>query len=269
MKIPYRILIPIALGFFSFSSLCSAAPRLLAPSPTTSRAVLVVQTNAPVQVAQTETDLDAFASEEPIRTIADPFEPINRLFFHVNDKLYFWVLKPIASAYRSLFPSPARVGVRNFFSNTTTPIRVANCLLQFKFKRAGIETVRFVVNTSIGFVGLVDVAKKEWDLKKQEEDFGQTLGFYGIGPVFYINWPIFGPSSLRDTTGSVGDFFLNPRNYLVEFPVLVSVGVGAYERVNNTSLTIGEYEALREAALDPYIAMRDAYHQFRQSKIAE
>lgn len=253
----------------SLSPLSYAAPRSPAPSPRTRSTITVVQIDAPaVQIVQVETDLDTFSPEEPIKTIADPFEPVNRVFFVFNDRLYFWVLKPIALGYNAVIPPAGRIGVRNFFSNLATPIRLGNCLLQFKFRGAGIEVIRFVVNTSIGFLGLVDIAKKEFDLRKQEEDFGQTLGFYGIGPVFYIDWPLLGPSSLRDTAGFVGDRFLDPWVRIVD-SVLGWAAVAAYNRMNQASLTIGEYEALKEAALDPYVALRDAYHQFRQSKIKE
>lgn len=223
----------------------------------------------PLRVVEAETNPDIPGLEEPVKPIADPLEPINRVFFSFNDKLYFWALKPVASGYKMIVPQPARVSVRNFFSNIATPIRLANSLLQLNFKGAGNETVRFLLNSTIGLAGFLDPAKKRFNIDKQEEDFGQTLGFYKIGPVFYINWPVFGPSSLRDTVGTAGDFFLNPWNYLFEFPVLVNVAVGVVARVNNVSLTIGEYEDLKEAALDPYIALRDAYHQYRRGKIKE
>lgn len=214
-------------------------------------------------------DLQTPGVEEPVKPMADPLEPINRVFFQINDKLYFWLLKPVASVYGAILPQPVRVSVRNFFDNIAAPIRGANCLLQLDVEGFGKETARFAVNSTIGLAGFFDPAKKSFNIQKQEEDFGQTLGFWGIGPVLYINWPVFGPSNLRDTAGTVGDFFLNPLIYLVEFPILVDVSIGACERINNTSLTLGEYEDLKEAALDPYIALRDAFHQLRQQKIKE
>lgn len=260
-------LILLALWFVPFSGLCHAG-SLLSSSPARG-SISLLQTDAAVQAVELQTRRGSPGPEEPMKTIADPLEPVNRLSFYVNDRLYFLVLKPVASGYKIIVPQPSRVAVRNFFSNLTTPIRVASCLLQFKFKPAGTETMRFFVNTTLGLAGFVDTAKKEFNIKKKEEDFGQTLGFYGVGPVFYINWPILGPSSLRDTVGFVADFFLNPWNYLLRFPILVNIAVGAYDRINQTSLTLGTYEALKRAALDPYIAMRDAYHQYRQNKIAQ
>ena len=207
-----------------------------------------------------------FEEEEEIETIADPLEPINRVFFAFNDKLYFWFLKPVATGYKKVVPEPARVGVRNFFSNLLTPVRLVNCLLQGKFKSAGTEALRFIINSTVGFLGVQDVAKKEGHLQAQEEDLGQSLGVYGLGPGIYINWPIFGPSSLRDTVGMVGDFFLDPVNYYVT-RTKYRIAVKGYDKVNSTSLTLGEYESLKKAAIDPYVAVRDAYFQYRRNQI--
>ena len=204
--------------------------------------------------------------EEPVETMADPLEPVNRAFFQFNDKFYFWILKPVASGYKAIIPEDGRVGVRNFFSNLTTPIRLVNCLLQAKFKGAGNETIRFLLNTTFGLAGFLDPAKKEFKIQKQEADFGQTLGVWGIGPAFFINWPILGPSSARDTLGYVGDLFLDPENYLIT-SIPINLAVKAYDQVNETSLVLGEYEDLKKAALDPYLALKDAYHQYRQNKI--
>jgi phospholipid-binding lipoprotein MlaA len=219
------------------------------------------------QVAIANTPPEPTKRQEIIEPIADPLEPVNRAFFQFNDKFYFWVLKPAAIGYKTVIPQYGRVGVRNFFSNLTTPIRLVNCLLQINFKGAGNETVRFLLNTTFGLVGFLDIAKKELDIEKSEEDFGQTLGFWGIGSVIYIDWPILGPSSLRDTGGFIGDLFLDPRTYVFNSPIVYVVR--PVELVNETSLRIGEYEDLKRAALDPYIALKDAYHQYRQNKIRQ
>jgi phospholipid-binding lipoprotein MlaA len=204
--------------------------------------------------------------EEVVETIADPLEPINRAFFLFNDKFYFWLLKPAASGYKAVVPQVFRVSVRNFFSNVSTPIRLVNCLLQAKFECGGTEAIRFLVNTTIGIVGLFDPAKTEFHIEKRETDLGATLGVWGIGPVIYFNWPILGPSSLRDTVGYVGDLFLDPMNYLIT-STPINLAIKSYYQVNETSLTLGEYEDFKEASLDPYIALKDAYYQYRQNKI--
>ena len=229
-------------------------------------------TEEPARSEDSEEDLtDPFEDEDdkdvvpPLKTIADPIEPINRAFFYFNDKLYFWLLKPVARGYGFILPQSVRIGLRNFFDNLGFPIRFVNCVLQGKLEGAGREANRFIVNTTVGLLGLIDVAEEKMDIKEQDEDFGQTLGFYGLGPGFYINWPILGPSSLTDTIGIVGDIPLDPVSYTGE--TFIALPVRSVDLVNRTSLTIGEYEDLKRAALDPYVATRDAYYQFRQNKI--
>lgn len=231
-------------------------------------------TKAPSQVDDSEEGLkDPFEDEDvkdkvlTLKTIADPLEPMNRAFFYFNDKLYFWLFKPVARGYGYIFPQSVRIGVRNFFDNLGFPIRFVNCVLQGKFEGAGRELTRFMVNTTVGIAGFLDVAGENMGLDEQNEDFGQTLGFYGLGPGFYIDWPIIGPSSLTDTVGIVGDIYTQPLNYVIEFKY--NVAIRSYDIVNSTSLTIGEYEDLKRAALDPYVAMRDAYYQYRLNKIRE
>ena len=198
--------------------------------------------------------------------IADPLEPFNRAMYHFNDKLYFWLLKPVAQGYRTVVPEPARVGVQNFFSNLSFPVRFVNCLLQGNVSGAASELGRFVVNTLWGIGGLLDPASGgEIQLAKQDEDFGQTLGTYGVGHGFFILWPVLGPSSPRDTVGMAGDFFLEPLSYIDSMGT--RAGIRAYEIVNDTSLRIGDYESLKEAAIDPYVAVRDAYFQYRLKKV--
>jgi len=215
-----------------------------------------------------ESSEESMNTDEHQKILSDPLEPINRVFFHFNDKLYFWFLKPVASGYKMVVPQPVRVGVRNFFHNVAFPVRFVNCLFQAKIDDAGVELSRFVVNTCVGLAGFVDVATKRLNYKRQEEDLGQTLGSYGVGPGIYINWPILGPSSLRDTFGSVGDAFLDPLNYIIPH-TKYNISVKAYNGINETSLIIGDYEDLKRAAFDPYIATRNAYFQYRQNKIKE
>ena len=228
------------------------------------------QQDEPNQITDENTASKSPELEEPVETIADPLEPVNRAFFHFNDKLYFWVLKPIATGYKTIIPEEGRIGVRNFFSNLTTPVRLVNCLLQANPKCAGTETLRFVLNTTIGVAGLFDPAKKRFNLEKQDKDFGQTLGIWGMGPVFYLNLPILGPLTLRDGLGYAVDVSLDPRTYLAIYVVIagyINTGGWVLEEINESSLTLGEYEDLKKAALDPYIALREAYYQYRQNKI--
>ncbi|HJX35739.1 MAG TPA: VacJ family lipoprotein, partial [Dehalococcoidales bacterium] len=198
--------------------------------------------------------------------IADPIEPFNRAMYHLNDKLYYWALKPVAQGYEVVVPEPARISVKNFFSNLGFPVRFLSCLLQADFSGAASEFGRFGINTIWGVGGLLDPSSnKELDLQKQETDLGQTLGVYGVGHGFYIVWPVLGPSSPRDTVDIAGDYFLYPVSYV--YPWYAGISVRAYEMVNSTSLRIGDYESLQEAAIDPYVAVRDAYIQYRLKKV--
>ena len=196
----------------------------------------------------------------------DPLEPMNRAFFAFNDAAYFWFFKPVAEGYSAVMPDVMRLSIRNFFTNLSMPIRLVSSLLQGKMKSVGIILVRFMVNTSAGFLGFQDVAKQALNYPVQDEDLGQVFAFYGIGPGFYLNLPFLGASSLRDTAGWVGGLYLNPLDYILEDWV-PNLSTRAFDIVNNTSLRIGEYEALKDASLDPYVAMRDAYFQYRQNQI--
>ncbi|MBN2126743.1 MAG: VacJ family lipoprotein [Deltaproteobacteria bacterium] len=219
-------------------------------------------------LAMEKTGKEPMGEEPPAATISDPLEPINRAFFHFNDKLYFWLLEPAARGYRAVVPEHLRVGVGNMFYNLGFPIRFVNCLFQGKFEGACMEFTRFMVNSMVGMGGFIDIASQNMQIKRYEEDLGQTLGTYGLGPAFYINWPILGPSSLRDTVGAAGDAFLDPLNYMATHSKY-RVSVKAYDTVNATSLRIGEYEKMKKAALDPYIALREAFAEHRQSKVEE
>ena len=221
-------------------------------------------------VPKSEAAKEEAGTEEAVEdvTIADPIEPVNRVIFQINDKFYFWLLKPAAQGYNVVVPEPVRISVRNFFRNVEMPIRFVNSLFQGKFKGAGTELARFGINTTIGLVGFFDVAKSRFDLNPQDEDLGQTLGFYGMGGLMYIVWPILGPSTVRDTIGLAGDTFLNPFSYISYInPFEIALGVGAYERLNKTSLELGTYEDLKAASVEPYIGVRDAYIQHREGLI--
>ena len=189
--------------------------------------------------------------------------------FEFNDKVYFWLLKPVAQGYKAVVPEEARVSVKNFFSNLGFPIRFVSCLLQADVSCAATEVGRFTVNTVWGIGGLMDpAASKDLNLQKQDVDLGQTLGIWGVGQGFYIVWPVVGPSSARDSIDIAGEYFLYPLSYTSEIaPWYVSSIVRSYEEVNSTSLRIGDYEALKEAAIDPYLAIRDAYVQYRWKKV--
>jgi phospholipid-binding lipoprotein MlaA len=199
--------------------------------------------------------------------IADPLYPWNNAMYHFNDKLYFWVMKPVAREYSAVFPQDIRVAFSNFFHNLRMPIRFVSNLVQLKIKDAGTELLRFVYNSTAGVGGLADVAKTDLKVSSSEQDLGLALGHYGIGNGFYIVWPFLGPSTLRDSVGMAGDGYLDPINHLT--PWYNSLAPAAYDKINETSLHIGDYEDMKESAIDPYVAIRNAYVQHRQSKIKE
>jgi phospholipid-binding lipoprotein MlaA len=204
---------------------------------------------------------------EKIVDIDDPLEPVNRIMYGINDTLYFWIAKPCAETIEQVVPEPARIGIQNFFNNLTTPVRLVNCLLQGKGEAADTEFRRFLLNTTIGVLGFGNPAQDEYGLQPVKEDLGQTLAVYGLEDGFYIVWPLLGPSTLRDSAGKVGDLFLNPVSYVEHTETAISIS--AVRVANESSFHIGEYEAFKDAALDPYVAMREAYIQYRKKQIEE
>lgn len=210
-------------------------------------------------------DLDDYDTADA--SIADPFEPWNRFWFHFNDIFYLYVARPAYDAWVFITPHQLRGGLKNFFSNLLFPVRFVNNILQFRFMEAGVEFSRFIMNTTSS-AGFADVAKGKRTIVPVDptgEDFGQTLGRWGIGQGFYLVWPILGPSSARDTIGRVGDVFTDPLFYLK--PWELGTGLATGFRFNDLGDVLPLYEDLNSAAVDPYIAMREAYANFRKSQI--
>ncbi len=201
--------------------------------------------------------------DEPV---ADPLYGFNYAMYAFNDALYFYALKPVATGYKAVVPTPVRKGVDNFFHNLFFPVRFVNNVLQGKFASASEEVGVFLVNSTIGVLGLMQVAQNHFDLQTQSEDFGQTLGSYSMGEGFYLVLPILGPSTFRDLLGRVPDYFLSPVTYAE--PWELKLGATALDKINSTSFRLGDYEALKEAALDPYSALRNAYIQNRRNMIS-
>ena len=202
--------------------------------------------------------------------VKDSIQPLNRAMFTFNDKVYYWFFRPLSNGYEAVVPEMARLGVRNFFTNVRTPGRFVNCLLQGKFKGAGTELLRLVINSTIGGAGFSDPATKYFKLDMYDEDFGQTLGRYNVGAGTFIEIPLFGPSNVRDGIGLLGDLVLDPISWLAFVSPFLSTGVSSYNTLNDVSIDKGDtYEGLVEQAIDPYIAVQDAYTQNRAKKIRE
>ena len=212
-------------------------------------------------------DFDSYSNED----IADPLEPWNRFWYGFNDILWRQYAQPIWQTYELITPKEFRQGVSNFFDNIAFPVRFINCLLQGKPLEAGVEFQRFIMNTALGFGGLMNPGASSKPLWCDEPDvvgFGQTLGRWGVGDGFYIVWPIIGPSTARESVGLLGDFAANPMSYTTLF---------WENRISNTALalrtnhSIGEglesYNSMIKISVEPYSALRNAYIQSSRTKV--
>ena len=223
-------------------------------------AALAVVSTSPVSAQENE----AQSEEESI----DPIEPFNRTMFELNLFLDKIIGRPLAELYRAILPSPVRDSVRNFVRNLSSPVILANDLLQGEGERAGDTTLRFLINTTLGVGGLFDAAY-DMGIKYHNEDFGQTLAVAGVGEGPYLVLPIFGPSNFRDALGKGVDAFLNPLTYVAahndaEIWLYGLRGTGA---VDFRSRNIESLEQLEKDAFDYYTLIRSIYRQHRKSEI--
>jgi phospholipid-binding lipoprotein MlaA len=220
---------------------------------------------------------EEFSEQESDNTI-DPLSGYNRVMTSFNDNLMMYVFIPVSEAYATILPQSLRLGVSNAVDNIQFPIRFANNLLQGKLQNASNELERFVINSTVGIAGLIDVASDHMTtpIPAHDEDFGQTLGHYGIGSGFHIVLPLFGPSNVRDVVGLTVDAYTSPLVYIKNLKKYkipnnrdhsIAILMGSF--INKTSLHLGEYENLREDAIDLYPFFRDTYEQKRDSDIAE
>lgn len=199
---------------------------------------------------------------------ADPLESVNRVVFGFNRTADRYVLKPVAQGYNYVLPSFARRGVGNFFSNLGEPITIVNGVLQGKFLQATSDTGRFLLNSTAGFAGLLDVAT-DAGMVRHDEDFGQTLGFYGVGTGAYLMLPLLGPTNGRDLIGRGADYFTNPLYYVNENNDDLDTEFAGLNVLNliNTRAQFLSADALIDGALDPYVFIRTAYLQSRLNKV--
>lgn len=220
-------------------------------------------------------DSEFASSDKENKEEIDPLSGYNRVMTNFNDYFYLNILNPTAKAYKNIMPKPIRKGVANIFDNLMFPLRFANNLLQFKIKYTFLETQRFLLNSTIGIVGFFDVANDDFHIKEHDEDFGQTLGFYGIGSGFHIVLPILGPSNVRDTAGIIVDGIANPMTYIQNRGYnlfdnnLESYGTKIFQIINYSSLHTGEYEKLKKDAVDLYPFLKNIYEQRRKKQISE
>ncbi len=194
----------------------------------------------------------------------DPLEPVNRAIYRFNDAVDTALIRPLAEGYRAVLPSFVRTGISNFFSNINDVLIALNNLLQGKVAMAASDTGRVLINTTAGVGGLFDVASK-MGLEKHNEDFGQTLGFWGIGDGAYLMIPFMGPSSVRDSLGRFVDAKGDPVGYLNDIPWRNSLW--GLRTVNQRAELLDTSKILETAALDPYEFLRDGYLQRRRNLV--
>lgn len=194
----------------------------------------------------------------------DPWEGFNRKMFAFNDTVDTYTLKPVAKGYKAITPDPVERGISRMFSNVGEVVNVVNDLLQGKFRQAGNDTGRFVINTTIGLVGFFDVADHFGLPKNDGEDFGQTLGVWGVDSGPYLVLPLFGPSTVRDGPARVVDRFINPINEIDHVPTRNQI-YGA--EVISTRADLLEAEKFVRG--ERYSFIRDAYLQRRQFLLSD
>ncbi len=199
-------------------------------------------------------------------TKGDPLEGLNRTIFTVNDKLDQYALKPVAKGYVWVTPQPVRDSVTNFFSNIGDVYIAANNLLQLKITDGVEDIMRIVINTVFGVGGLFDVATLA-KLPKHDNDLGLTLGHYGVPAGPYLVLPLFGPSTVRDAVGSIGNYYVNPLSYI--HPDGLSWALYGLNVINTRANLLGASDVLEGAALDKYSFVRNAYLQRRQYLLSD
>lgn len=211
----------------------------------------------------------------PAQKVSDPFERFNRSIFGFNDKLHVHAIRPLAHGYAAVVPRAVRTCVGNFFDNLHYPVSFINSILQGKIARSAQQTGQFLINSTAGIGGLIRVSDHISGLADvPASDFGQTLGIWGVSPGAYIVVPLLGPSDLRDLVGYAGDFAMSPLNWhtlgIIQYEFIsraVSFGLSATRAVNGLPKTVQAYDQLKAAAVDPYIATRDAYLSYRSAQL--
>lgn len=256
-------------------------PIIITPASTTSPADEVQQPGKPPASADANAsddspDPNANVSIDNIQVpsdlteeVPDPLEPVNRVFFGLNDGLDLLIIRPVALVYRAVVPKPVRVGVGNALRNAATPVILANDILQgADGKRVEATVVRFMLNSTIGIGGLVDVGSYV-GLDFHREDFGQTLATWGVGSGPYMVAPILGPGNPRDFVGVVVDTAINPLTWLLaDEDLWIQLAPSAAEMISTREVTLDDVDALRKTSPDFYVTVRQLYGEKRKTDIA-
>jgi phospholipid-binding lipoprotein MlaA len=266
-----KFIIPTILFLLFFLQGCSAKNSLEAPKIEKQNKISLDKK----EYLDSEDDTSEFDDEfEEEIEIYDPLSTYNRFMTTFNDKLFTYLLSPISKGYAYVIPNTMRTGISNTFHNIKFPIRFANNILQGKFQNATDELERFIVNSTVGLAGLFDPAKKYMHINPHNEDFGQTLGYYGMGTGIHVVIPLLGPSNIRDMVGLTADGYLSPilyqegiKRYKIPQNYTEAVAIYSLETINKNSLHLGAYESLKKDAIDLYPFLRDIYEQKRISDI--
>ncbi|MCH7929696.1 MAG: VacJ family lipoprotein [Proteobacteria bacterium] len=215
----------------------------------------------PARPGEAPPEIEAAAA---IEQVDDPLEGLNRAVFFVNDQLDTYLIRPIASTYGLITPDAVKRAVRNFFLNLNSPARFANDLLQGEIGDAGVTGARFLINSSVGLAGFLDVAEGLGHAH-QPADFGQTLYVYGAGPGPYLVLPLFGPGTLRSSVGIGVDSLLDPFTYL--FDTVVNLGITVGDGVVRREDVLEALDEVRATSIDYYAAVRSLYLQDRAAEL--
>jgi phospholipid-binding lipoprotein MlaA len=220
-----------------------------------------------VQIAQRTAPGQPPAPDDQIEEY-DPWEPFNEAMFEFNRGLDRWVVKPVAKGYNVIMPDPLQEMMGNGFDNIRFVPRFVNSLLQGKFAGAGRELGRFLINSTLGIGGLFDVAKTEFSIEKSNEDAGQTLGVWGVGPGPFLILPFLPPLTVRDGIGFAADMAMDPLGYVLPF-FWERAGMKVGDTINDRSLNLDLFQSFEEATVEFYSALRNAYLQRRHKLIRE
>jgi len=262
MKIPSFIL-PVLLGASSVLLVTScASPARKKPDAAAPAAVGKSKADGK-SVTAADDDLDEYSAA----TAADPLEPLNRATFMLNDGLYTVIFRPVSKTYEKVVPKLVRRGIYNAYENVKFPIRVVNDTLQGNLKRAGLETGKFLVNSTVGVGGLGRPSDHIPALADvPSADTAQTFAKWGIGNGFYLVLPVLGPSTLRDAVGLAGDYALNPITWVCfvygDYDWIIAIP--AANTVRALPVQLSQYDSITKGALDRYLAARSAYIQYRK-----
>lgn len=211
-------------------------------------------------------DYDDYSAED-LAAQDDPLEGWNRFWFHVNDWFLEYIVKPLHKGYAFVVPEPLRNGISNFAHNAAFPVRMVNSLLQGEFAQAGVEFDRSLVNfmVSLGFADVASQSKPLYPYHPETENFDYTLGVWGVpdGPYFII--PFLGPSTIRGAAGEAGDAFMKPQYYMLDWEV--STASSVYLAFNGADSLYKAYDQITESALEPYVALRNAYLNMRKNRM--